>query len=64
MGSVIRFPIERLSRNSARPRPQEPATVIFLPAVRIKRWSEEHPYEPPAGAARTRRLRSRARSLK
>jgi hypothetical protein len=64
MGSVIQFPFERLSRTHARTRPQQPATVILLPVIRIERWDDGRQSEAPASAARPRRLRSRARTSK
>jgi len=43
MGTVIRFPIERRTARktvSASRRPDETASIILLPVVRIERWDE------------------------
>ena len=50
MGTVIRFPLERLSKRP-RQRPLGPATVTLLPVVRIERWNEGPQSLPRADAA-------------
>jgi hypothetical protein len=43
MGTVIRFPIERRTTrkdvNASRP-PEQTASIILLPVVRIERWEQ------------------------
>jgi hypothetical protein len=43
MGTVIRFPIERRTARktvSESRRPEETASIILLPVVRIERWDQ------------------------
>lgn len=56
MGTVIQFPLERLSHNQPSERRNEPATVIILPTVRMERWIASRPSKlaPAAAKSRTR----------
>lgn len=56
MGTVIRFPVERLSRDRPAERRKEPATVVILPIVRTERWAERTQPTPVQAAAKSRRL--------
>jgi hypothetical protein len=62
MGTVIKFPDEaRIVRFGDRDGPDEPATVIILPVIRIERFShlptngQEPRTSPPSGGRRRRR---------
>ncbi|HET7090966.1 MAG TPA: hypothetical protein VFL17_20230, partial [Anaerolineae bacterium] len=49
MGTVIRFPFEKLSCNQRSGAwRHEPASVVILPAVRIERWSAERQQQATA----------------
>jgi hypothetical protein len=51
MGTVIRFPIERrTSRKTVGEvrRPEETASIIILPVVRIERWERRPKRRAPA----------------
>lgn len=61
MGTVIKFPDEgRIVRFGGRDGPEEPATVIILPVIRIERYPDlaadgrEPRTSPPAGSRRRR----------
>jgi hypothetical protein len=62
MGTVIKFPDEaRIVRFDGRDGPDEPATVIILPVIRIERFphvatkGQEPRTSPPGGGRRRRR---------
>lgn len=66
MGNVIKFPDEgRIVRFGRVDVPDEPATVIILPVVRIERFGEplaesaEPQTRPPADSSGRRRVRRR-----
>ena len=49
MGTVIRFPFEKLPCNQRTgARRHESASVVILPAVRIERWSAERQQQETA----------------
>jgi hypothetical protein len=62
MGTIIRFPLERLScHQPTGPRRLEPASVVILPVVRIERWIARLQLEEPAAVAKTPGFRPAAR---
>jgi hypothetical protein len=60
MGSVIRFPLERVSRSrpAASGRHQS-ASITILPVVRVERWGTHNRFKTTAAATGSSRLRSR-----
>jgi hypothetical protein len=66
VGNVIKFPDEgRIVRFGRADAPEEPATVIILPVVRIERYADplvegaEPQTRPPADSGGRRRMRRR-----
>ena len=65
MGNVIKFPDEGCIVRFGRADPDEPATVIILPVVRIERRADlptddvEPHTQPPADSGGGRRMRRR-----
>jgi hypothetical protein len=62
MGTVIRFPFERVRSRPTGLGRHESASIIILPVVRIERWGTSSQLKPPAAGKKSPGLRPRART--